>query len=124
MELADRVKVLTRANSDDKLLMTVGLKNMNRTVAVTGDGINDIDALEMADVGLAMGSGCSAARHASELILTNDDFESAIRAVMWGRNIYQNVGRFLQLQMTVNVSVLLLVIFGLLIFSESPLSAV
>lgn len=95
MELADRIKVLTRANSDDKLLMTVGLKNMNRMVAVTGDGINDIDALEMADVGLAMGTGCSAAKNASELILTDDDFESAIRAVMWGRNIYQNVGRFL-----------------------------
>jgi len=90
------VKVLTRANSDDKLLMTIGLKNSSRTVAVTGDGINDIDALEHSDVGLAMGSGCSAAKHASSLILTDDDFESAIRAVMWGRNIYHNVGRFLQ----------------------------
>merc|ERR1719218_459766 len=104
--------------------MTIGLKNSGRTVAVTGDGINDIDALEHADVGLAMGSGCSAAKHASSLILTNDDFESAIRAVMWGRNIYHNVGRFLQFQLTVNVSVLLLVIAGILFFGESPLNAV
>jgi len=116
--------VLTRANSDDKLLMVVGLKNSEKTVAVTGDGINDIDALEHADVGLAMGSGCSAAKQASSLILTSDDFESAIRAVMWGRNIYHNVGRFLQFQLTVNVSVILLVIFGILFFGESPLSAV
>lgn len=71
-----------------------------------------------------MGSGCSAAKQASSLILTSDDFESAIRAVMWGRNIYHNVGRFLQFQLTVNVSVILLVVFGILFFGESPLSAV
>jgi len=68
--------------------MTVGLKNSHKVVAVTGDGINDIGALESADVGLAMGSGCAAAKQASSLILADDDFESAIRAVMWGRNIY------------------------------------
>lgn len=124
MDLQERVKVLTRANSDDKLLMTIGLKSIGRTVAVTGDGINDIDALEHADVGLAMGSGCSAAKNASALILVGDDFESAIRAVMWGRNIYHNVGRFLQFQLTVNVSVLLLVIVGILFFGESPLNSV
>jgi len=124
LTILEDVKVLTRANSDDKLLMVVGLKNSSKTVAVTGDGINDIDALEHADVGLAMGSGCSAAKQASALILTSDDFESAIRAVMWGRNIYHNVGRFLQFQLTVNVSVILLVIFGILFFGESPLSAV
>lgn len=95
MTILEDVKVLTRANSDDKLLMVIGLKNSSKTVAVTGDGINDIDALEHADVGLSMGSGCSAAKQSSSLILTNDDFESAIRAVMWGRNIYHNVGRFL-----------------------------
>lgn len=116
--------MLTRANSDDKLLMTIGLKNSGRTVAVTGDGINDIDALEHSDVGLAMGSGCSAAKNASALILTDDDFESAIRAVMWGRNIYHNVGRFLQFQLTVNVSALLSVIAGIIFFGESPLNAV
>ena len=53
---------MSRANSDDKLLMVIGLKNSSKTVAVTGDGINDIDAIQHADVGLAMGSGCSAAK--------------------------------------------------------------
>jgi len=118
------LKVLSRANSDDKLLMVIGLKNSARSVAVTGDGINDIEALEAADVGLAMGSGCSAAKNASSLILVGDDFESAIRAVMWGRNIYHNVGRFLQFQLTVNVSVILLVMVGILFFGESPLNSV
>lgn len=124
LTILEDVKVLARANSDDKLLMVIGLKNTNRTVAVTGDGINDIEALEHSDVGLAMGTGCSAAKNASSLILADDDFESAIRAVMWGRNIYHNVGRFLQFQLTVNVSVLLLVIVGILFFGESPLNPV
>lgn len=122
--ILDDVKVLTRATSDDKLLMVIGLKNCGKTVAVTGDGINDIDALEHADVGLAMGSGCSASKQASSLILTNDCFESAIRGIMWGRNIYHNVGRFLQFQLTVNLSVIFLVLFGILFFGECPLSAV
>lgn len=118
------VKVLARANSDDKLKMVVGLKDCDKTVAVTGTGIHCIDALEEADVGLAMGSGCSAVKNVSSLILANDDFESAIRACMWGRNIYHNIGRFLQFQLTVNISVLLIVIVGILFFGECPLNAV
>lgn len=90
------LKVLARANSHDKLLMVIGLRHMERIVASTGEGINDVDALKNADVGLAMGSGCAAAKLSSDLILTDDDFESCIRAIMWGRNIYHNVSRFLQ----------------------------
>jgi len=120
----DDVKVLCRANSDDKTKMVVGLRNCDKTVAVTGDGIHCIDALEEADVGLAMGSGCSAVKNVSSLILTTDDFESAIRACMWGRNIYHNIGRFLQFQLTVNISVLLVVIAGIILFGECPLNAV
>jgi P-type E1-E2 ATPase len=69
---------------------------MNRHVVATGDGINDVQALNRADVGIAMASGCSAAKDASDLILTDNDFEASLRAVMWGRNIFQNVTRFLQ----------------------------
>lgn len=61
----------------------------------TGDGINDVKAILEATVGLSMGSGCSAAKETSDMILTGDDFEATITAVMWGRNIYHNIGRFL-----------------------------
>lgn len=61
---------------------------MNRHVVATGDGINDVAALDRADVGISMASGCSAAKDASDLILTDDDFEASLRAVMWGRNIF------------------------------------
>ena len=57
-------------------------------MATTGEGINDIESLAAADVGLAMGSGCSAAKASADLILVNNEFESVVRAVMWGRNIY------------------------------------
>jgi P-type E1-E2 ATPase len=87
---------LARATANDKYLLIVGLKNLGKKVSVTGDGINDIEALNASDVGLGMGSGCSAVKDASDLILTNDDFEACLKSIMWGRNIYHNVSRFLQ----------------------------
>ena len=68
---------------------------MERNVVVTGDGINDVKAILAADVGLAMGSGCSAVKETSDVILINDDFEATIKSIMWGRNIYNNISRFL-----------------------------
>lgn len=63
---------------------------------ITGDGINDVEAITQGNIGIAMGSGCASARHCSDIIITNDDFEATLRSIMWGRNIYQNLGRFLQ----------------------------
>lgn len=94
-EVADGLRVLARATAADKLLLVEGLKSLGKVVAATGEGINDVEALGTADVGLAMGSGCSAAKEAASLVLTDDDFEASLRAVMWGRNIYANVSRFL-----------------------------
>jgi len=76
--------------------LVIGLKELGRAVAVTGEGINDVDALRNADVGFAMGSGVSVAKEASDMILTDDNFEATMKAVMWGRNIYDNVRRFIQ----------------------------
>lgn len=64
-------------------------------VAVTGGAIADVEALNRADVALAMGSGTSAAKEVSHIVLTGDDFEATLKAVMWGRNIYHNISRFL-----------------------------
>lgn len=66
-----------------------------RKVGIVGEGINDIEAFDAATVSFALGSGTSLARNKASMVLTTNDFESSMRAVMWGRNIYVNVQRFL-----------------------------
>jgi len=90
------LRVLARAKPEHKHMIVAGLKELSRTVVVTGDGINDVKSIQIADVGLAMGSGCSAAKEVSDIILVGDDFHATVTAIKWGRNIYHNVGRFLQ----------------------------
>jgi Ca2+-transporting ATPase len=90
------LRVLARAKPIHKFMIVEGLKQMGRNVAVTGDGINDIKAILAAHVGLSMGSGCSAIRETSDVILVHDDFEATVKSIMWGRNIYNNIARFLQ----------------------------
>ena len=92
------LRVLARATAEDKLKLVAGLKahwGLNKNVAVTGDGINDVEALIHSDVGMTMNSGAVAAKDVSSIILTENDFEASLRAVMWGRNIFHNISRFI-----------------------------
>ena len=90
------LRVIARATSYDKYLLVVGLRDLGRTVATIGEGLNDVDALSTADVGFAMGSGVSIAKDNSDMILVDDNFEATMMGVMWGRNIFLNVRRFIQ----------------------------
>lgn len=95
-----------------------------KKVIVVGDGLNDVEAIETADVSFAMGTGCSLAKQSAKMVLVNNDFISLARSIMWGRNIYTNIKRFLQMQVTCNLTCLLFVFVGYLYLFESPLNAI
>jgi len=120
----ENLKVIARADPIDKDLVASGLKIMGRKVIVVGDGLNDIEALETADVSFAMGSGCSLAKQSANMVLTGDNFVALAKSIMWGRNIYTNIKRFLQFQITCNLSCLLVVGIGYIYLFESPLNAI
>jgi len=123
--LMPHLKVLARSSPEDKFMLVTGLMDEDHVVAVTGDGTNDVPALNKANVGFAMGiAGTDPAKNAADIVLTNDDFSSIICAVLYGRNIYDNVRKFLQFQLTVNVVAMFIVFSGAAIFAEAPLNAV
>ncbi len=123
-ELKDRLprlRVLARARPLDKFRMVKLLQEQNEVVAVTGDGTNDAPALKKADVGLAMGrTGTEVAKEASKIVLLDDAFSTIVKAVHWGRSLYENIQRFIQFQLTINVSALTIAFLGPLVGVEPP----
>ena len=119
---ADKLRILCRARPLDKKRLVKLLQRRGETVAVTGDGTNDAPALKAAHVGLSMGDGTAVAKQASDITITDNSFSSIVKAVMWGRSLYKNIGRFLLFQMTVNVAACAVVLAGAFLDRESPLS--
>ncbi|KAI0477499.1 hypothetical protein GGR56DRAFT_673872 [Xylariaceae sp. FL0804] len=104
-EIIPRLQVLARSSPEDKRILVRRLKDLGEIVAVTGDGTNDAPALKLADVGFSMGiSGTEVAKEASAIILMDDNFTSIVKALKWGRAVNDAVKRFLQFQLTVNVT--------------------
>ncbi|CAK7226831.1 plasma membrane calcium [Sporothrix curviconia] len=109
LAIIPRLHVLARSSPEDKRILVQRLKEQNETVAVTGDGTNDAPALKLADVGFSMGiSGTEVAKEASAIILMDDNFASIVKALKWGRAVNDAVKRFLQFQLTVNVTAVVL----------------
>jgi calcium-translocating P-type ATPase len=105
-----KLQVLARSSPEDKLTLVNALQAIGEIVAVTGDGTNDAPAMKNAAVGLAMGSGTQVAKEASDIIIQDDNFATILTACKWGRGIYENIRKFLQFQLTVNVVALSLVL--------------
>ncbi|XP_070503419.1 plasma membrane calcium-transporting ATPase 2 isoform X3 [Chironomus tepperi] len=125
-----KLRVLARSSPTDKYNLVKGIidskvNESREVVAVTGDGTNDGPALKKADVGFAMGiAGTDVAKEASDIILTDDNFSSIVKAVMWGRNVYDSIAKFLQFQLTVNVVAVIVAFIGACAVQDSPLKAV
>ncbi|KAI9251226.1 PMCA-type calcium-translocating P-type ATPase [Sporodiniella umbellata] len=100
-----RLQVLARSSPEDKRILVSRLRELGDIVAVTGDGTNDGPALKAADVGFSMGiAGTEVAKEASSIILMDDNFSSIVRAIMWGRCVNDSVKKFLEFQLTVNIT--------------------
>ncbi|OAQ34441.1 PMCA-type calcium-translocating P-type ATPase [Linnemannia elongata AG-77] len=104
-----RLQVLARSSPTDKTIVVRRLQELGEVIAVTGDGTNDGPALKMADVGFSMGiTGTEVAKEASAIVLMDDNFSSILKALMWGRAVNDSVRKFLQFQLTVNITAVVL----------------
>jgi Ca2+-transporting ATPase len=124
-EVMPTIAVVARSTPMDKHMLVTALKEAGHIVAVTGDGTNDVPALIAADVGLSMGkSGTELAKEASDIVVLDDDFRSIVRAVVWGRTVYNNIKRFLQFQLTANISTLFISFLSAVFLEHTPFKAV
>ncbi|KAF7330460.1 Calcium-transporting ATPase [Mycena venus] len=105
IEIVPRLQVLARSSPKDKEILVETLKHIGEIVGVTGDGTNDGPALKTANVGFSMGiAGTEVAKEASDIILMDDNFASIVKAIMWGRCVNDAVRKFLQFQVSTNVT--------------------
>ncbi|ORY52395.1 calcium-translocating P-type ATPase [Rhizoclosmatium globosum] len=111
LELIPKLQVLARSSPLDKQILVSKLKLLGETVAVTGDGTNDGPALKMADIGFI-------AKEASSIILMDDSFSSVVKAILWGRSVNDAVKKFLQFQLSVNISAVLITLISALVDSN------
>lgn len=119
------LKVLARCSPSDKYTVVESLKRFtDEIVAVTGDGTNDAPALRIANVGFSMNDGTQIAKEAADIILVDNNFASTVNAALWGRNVYSNISKFLQFQLTVNIVALVTAAGGAIASAESPLTTV
>ena len=123
-KITENLKVMARSQPLHKYALVLGLKSLGSVVAVTGDGTNDAPALSKSDVGFAMFAGTDIAKQASDIVIIDNNFSSIITAIIYGRNIYDNIRKFLQFQLTVNFCACLIVFICACIGNETPLTPI
>jgi Ca2+-transporting ATPase len=127
IEVVPRLQVLARSSPEDRKVLVETLRNLGEIVGVTGDGTNDGPALKTANVGFSMGiAGTEVAKEASDIVLMDDNFASIVKAIMWGRCVNDAVRKFLQFQISTNITAVIIVFVSTVASSEgaSVLSAV
>ena len=124
IKLSQNLCVMARSQPIHKYALVLGLRSLHNVVAVTGDGTNDAPALSKSDVGFAMFAGTDIAKEASDIVIIDNNFSSIVVAIIYGRNIYDNIRKFLQFQLTVNFCACILVFICACIGNETPLTSI
>lgn len=124
-DIQSKIRVLARCTPEHKFAFIVALQTVGFSVAVTADGLNDVAALKQADVGFCMGmGGCEVAKDASDIIFLDDNFNSVFKATLWGRNILDNIRKFIQFQLPINIVCVFIVFLGGATLGNSPFSVI
>ncbi len=123
-KITEKLRVMARSQPLHKYALVLGLKYLKNVVAVTGDGTNDAPALSKSDVGFAMFAGTDIAKEASDIVIIDNNFSSIVTAIIYGRNIYDNIRKFLQFQLSVNFCACILVFICACVGNETPLTPI
>ena len=123
-KITENLRVMARSQPLHKYALVLGLKTLKNVVAVTGDGTNDAPALSKSDVGFAMFAGTDIAKEASDIVIIDNNFSSIVTAIIYGRNIYDNIRKFLQFQLSVNFCACILVFICACVGNETPLTPI
>jgi Ca2+-transporting ATPase len=116
--------IFARTSPEHKMKIVRALQSRGDVVAMTGDGVNDAPALKKADIGIAMGKlGTDVAKEAADMILTDDDFSTILRAIEQGKGIFYNIQNFITFQLSTSVAALSLVLLSTLLGFKNPLNA-
>ena len=119
-----RLRVISRCSPNTKLRLVTLAQKIGKSVAMTGDGVNDSPALKRADVGFGMQGGSDVAKEASDIVLTDDNFASVVKAVELGRTFMHNIMMFLEFQLPINISLLILSVIYPMIATGALLASV